>query len=131
MTPEQFTIAALVRYDISPDGHIYRTDSAKWLGGRPAPREVKQTVSSSGYLEVQLCMGRVKKHVRVHRLVAARYLGWSNLQVNHIDGDKKNNHITNLTYVTARQNVQHFFENRECRHTVKNGCGWTCVRVPA
>ena len=49
----------------------------------------------------------------VHRLVAAAFLGpppdptcW---QVNHLDGDRGNNHIVNLQYVTHGENQQHSY----------------------
>lgn len=45
----------------------------------------------------------------VHRLVAELFLPeWdSELQVNHIDGDKWNNHVSNLEMVTPSQNILH------------------------
>lgn len=38
-----------------------------------------------------------------------------NLQVNHKDGDRKNNHISNLEYVTAKENIQH--RDKVLQHT--------------
>lgn len=39
------------------------------------------------------------------------FFGYSELQVNHIDGDKSNNKIRNLEYVTAKENVLHANKN--------------------
>lgn len=45
---------------------------------------------------------------RVHRLIASAFLGINNLlQVNHKDGNKLNNKIDNLEYVTAKENSIH------------------------
>lgn len=47
-------------------------------------------------------------HKRIHRLVADAFLGKNdNLVVNHIDGDKHNNHVSNIEWVTAKQNSTH------------------------
>ena len=46
----------------------------------------------------------------IHRLVAEAFLPtWDfNLQVNHIDGNKHNNHVNNLEMVTAQENINHY-----------------------
>ena len=66
----------------------------------------KGTLASDGYFVVQ----RQRRKLLVHRLVAGTFLGHPqspDMQVNHKDSDRGNNHVLNLEYVTASQNVQH------------------------
>jgi hypothetical protein len=85
-------------YEISDAGNVRRGDRGTLL---------KPFTSSAGYLIATLSVrGITSKHL-VHRLVAHAFLGHSDLQVNHIDGDKSNNAISNLEYVTQHQNMQH------------------------
>lgn len=74
----------------------------------------KPRVDSWGYHQVSLSKGvRGKNHSKtVHRLVAnAFYDGdHSTLQVNHIDGNKTNNFIANLEFVTGSENVKHAYD---------------------
>jgi hypothetical protein len=61
--------------------------------------------------------GRVRlgnNHYRVHRLVLMTFGSLpinDKMQVNHIDGKKDNNHISNLEWVTNQENVIHAFQN--------------------
>lgn len=66
-----------------------------------------------GYLKVVLWKKGKIKNKRIHRLVAEHYLldFKPELQVNHIDGNKHNNHYTNLEMVTAKQNIRHAAQN--------------------
>ena len=68
------------------------------------------TRTGNGYYSFQ-AQGRVRL---VHRSVAATFLGQPespNLQVNHKDRDRRNNHVNNLEYVTASQNIRHSFKH--------------------
>lgn len=67
--------------------------------------------SNRGYLQVCLTKEGKSKTYTVHRLVAKAFL--PNLknkkQVNHIDGNKENNSIDNLEWVTSSENNKHAF----------------------
>ena len=55
-----------------------------------------------------------KKFLSLHRMIAFTFLWippWEEYQVNHIDGCKTNNKISNLEWVTPRQNVRHSFDS--------------------
>jgi hypothetical protein len=66
---------------------------------------------SGGYLGNTLCRDGLKKQVLVHRLVARAFLpNPDNLpQVNHKDGDKKNNRVENLEWTSSQNNIHHSF----------------------
>lgn len=70
-------------------------------------RFLKPTISH-GYAIVMLNY----KRLRVHRLVALAFI--PNIDdkpfINHIDGNKLNNHFTNLEWCTQKENVHHAFE---------------------
>lgn len=53
------------------------------------------------------------KYRRVHRLVATAFIHTDDytLQVNHLNGNKSNNHSENLEWCTASQNQRHAFRN--------------------
>ena len=61
------------------------------------------------YLGIQLCKNGKSKTFSVHRLVALSFLkNDDNTKiVNHIDGNKLNNHILNLEWITYKENRKH------------------------
>lgn len=55
----------------------------------------------------------IKKNFSVHRLVAYMFCeGYKeNLTINHVDGDKINNHYSNLEWCTNQENIAHAYKN--------------------
>lgn len=81
-------------YEVSTFGNVRR-----------AGRMLKPGLDSDGYLMVTLYkLGKVKTH-RVHRLVAAAFLGESTLHTLHADNNKTNNRLSNLSYGTHAKNL--------------------------
>lgn len=62
---------------------------------------------SNGYKMASTYVSGIRTTRKVHCLVAEAFLGVSDLLVNHKDGNKANNHLDNLEYVTYRENAQH------------------------
>ena len=96
-------------YDVSADGQVMRV---KNVHGATPGKLLKPDVGKLGYCQVRLMKGRgvrTAKWHKVHRLVAAAFIGPApiGLQVNHKDGNKANNALGNLEYVTPRQNILH------------------------
>lgn len=73
----------------------------------------KPSLDKKGYAHIILSQNGIKTTYLVHRLVAEQYIpNPDNLpQVNHIDGNKSNNCVTNLEWVTASTNINHSFSN--------------------
>ena len=69
------------------------------------------TKNKSGYLKVSLYKDKKIKVFSVHRLVAEAFLKNNNNlpEVNHIDGNKENNNVSNLEWCTKQQNILHRF----------------------
>lgn len=94
-------------YEASSLGRIRRS-----VGGNGAVSgRVLSPGVVSGYLKVSPFINGVGKQVSVHRLVALAFHGVPDgeRQVNHIDGNKRNNTPSNLEWVTASENVRHAF----------------------
>ncbi len=78
---------------------------------RGKPNILKATEDTNGYLRLRMTIHRKRYSFKVHRLVAQAFIDNPNNlpQVNHIDGDKKNNRVNNLEWVTNQENVIHSF----------------------
>jgi len=72
-----------------------------------AIKATKGSTSTSGYKIVSALYNGKMRGVSVHRLIMEVYNGSSDLQVNHKDGNKLNNCLENLEYVTPSENIKH------------------------
>ncbi|NEZ46509.1 hypothetical protein FDF74_04675 [Clostridium niameyense] len=66
-----------------------------------------------GYLLLDLYKDNIGKTFRVHRLVADAFIENSENKesVNHIDGNKENNRVSNLEWATFKEQNEHFYRN--------------------
>ena len=66
----------------------------------------------NGYYVAHLCKNNISKNVLVHRIVAECFIdNPNNLPVvNHIDGNKQNNNVNNLEWVTHSENTKHAYK---------------------
>lgn len=89
-------------YFVSEDGGIFRDG-----------KKLYTSLTNKGYKDGCIFINGKRKHLSIHRTVALLYVpNPDNLpQVNHIDGNKLNNHYTNLEWVTNQQNRTHAIEN--------------------
>ena len=86
------------RYKVSEDSTIYGIRKNK----------LKHNKHKSGYMTVRIG----GKTLRVHRIVAITFLQKSDelKDVNHIDGNKENNHLLNLEWTNDKMNIAHAFK---------------------
>lgn len=91
-------------YSLTASGKVYSHFSHRFLN---------TVLDKNGYEKVRLISTDGKRHrYSVHRLMLENFQpveGMQNLQVNHIDGNKQNNHINNLEWCTPSENIKHAF----------------------
>lgn len=106
-------------YEVSNLGHVRNKRTRRVLKTSLNRRD--------GYCRV----GIGGKHQYVHRLVADTFFDGDHegLDVNHIDGNKRNNALPNLEWCTRQENIRHAFDKglkygpirnvvrcKQCRH---------------
>lgn len=101
-------------YLVSEDGGIYNRRRKSLTYGK----------DHRGYRRTSVMINGEQKALLVHRIVAMTYLpNPNNLpEVNHIDGNKANNHVSNLEWVSRHENQKHAFSiGLNSNKGVKNG----------
>lgn len=100
-------------YYVTEDGRVYSDFMKKYLS---------TMLDKDGYVKVRLTSTDNRRHrYSIHRLVMENYCPVENmnsLQINHKDGNKQNNNLSNLEWCTCQENINHACVNG-LRHNQK------------
>lgn len=108
-------------YEVSNLGNFRAVDRyvpSRWghdrlYHGKPMLTET----TYDNYQRIVLMKNGVKRRFMAHRLVALAFIPnpQNKPEVNHIDGNKSNNIVSNLEWCTASENTQHAFRTGLCK----------------
>lgn len=129
------TIEEFPNYAISDIGRVKRISKGRntYVG-----KILKQRKNRYGYMYTNLCKNGKRKSKTIHRLVLRYFIGYSDLDCNHDDGNKTNNKLKNLYYCTKSKNMIHAYENgleisikgeKHGRSKLKEGEAWLIKRI--
>jgi len=100
-------------YEISFNGEVRNWKNANGRGMASRPSKRKTHVSNRGYVITGMSVNGKVSTKYIHRLVASAFIPnlYNKPCVNHIDGNKLNNHVYNLEWVTHQENIDHAIKN--------------------
>lgn len=99
-------------YEVSHRGRVRSVGKGK--GRRPPGRVLCQRYNRDGYLRVRLTRNRQEWNPYVHALVLAAFVGPRPIghDIDHKNGDRGDNRLENLEYVTTAVNVLRSYARR-------------------
>ena len=86
---------------------IYKVSSLGYISnGR---KRLKTYMNNAGYSCIKLVKNGIRQSVLEHRIVAQTFIPnpCNKAEVNHLDGNKSNNAVSNLEWVTSSENKKH------------------------
>lgn len=103
-------------YIVSSEGYVISLERLKYYSdGRvdlQPTRQLKPTLNSNGYYHISFYVDGIQRRRPLHRIVAELFienpLGLT--CVNHIDGNKLNNCVDNLEWISLEDNTRHAAE---------------------
>lgn len=118
-------------YEISNYGIIKTFGRIDRFNKKWKAKNLSLCIDSCGYYPISLCKDGIVKKTRIHRLVAQMFIEnpYQYTDINHIDGNKLNNHYTNLEWVTPKQNSEHAWKNGLIGKTHARGENHPCSKL--
>ncbi len=108
--PEDNPVLNLLYKEIEGFNGYYLVSSLGTVSNRQ--KDLKTFINNAGYKVLKLTLDGNASHALVHRLVAKAFIPNpdNKREVNHIDGNKLNNDVCNLEWVTSSENKRHAFD---------------------
>lgn len=105
---KRISIPGLQGYMVDEAGTVWSIQSGRF-NRWAEPHIIKQWVDKRGYAHVTLRPAGLKKRFSVHVLVAVAFIGErpANANIAHLDGNPSNNALSNLAYVSQKENISH------------------------
>ena len=109
-------------YQVSSLGRI-KSLSREIKNGKNTTKKSKERIlkprcntKRRGYYEIGLYKNNKEKRYKVHRLVAEAFMenNFNKSEVNHKNGNKADNSVENLEWVTSEENKKHAWDNNLC-----------------
>lgn len=89
-------------YYVTEDGKVFRDE-----------KQIFGWITKKGYQQIKLYCFGIKKHAYIHRMVGDLFVPnpENKPQINHKNGNKLDNRVENLEWVTNQENINHSVEN--------------------